>query len=63
LDDQFFSIDEFNRMTEEQEATRVTSGRLGGDEDEEADLDDVGHLFLEEGDDDAGELPSSCEDN
>ncbi|RSH81820.1 uncharacterized protein EHS24_008012 [Apiotrichum porosum] len=53
LDDQFFSIDEFNRMTEEQEATRVTSGRLGGDEDEEADLDDVGHLFLEEGDDDA----------
>jgi U3 small nucleolar RNA-associated protein MPP10 len=55
LDDSFFSIDEFNRLTEEQEAGRVTSGALGGDEDEDAELDDMGHMFLEEGDDDAGE--------
>lgn len=55
LDDQFFSIDEFNRLTEEQEAGRVTSGALGGDEDEEAELDDFGDMFLKEGDDDAGE--------
>lgn len=58
LDDQFFSIDEFNRLTEEQEAGRVTSGALGGDEDEDAELEDVGQMFLEEGDDDAGESPS-----
>jgi U3 small nucleolar RNA-associated protein MPP10 len=55
LDDQFFSIDEFNRVTEELEAGRVTSGALGGDEDEDAELDDIGQMFLEEGDDDAGE--------
>lgn len=47
LDDDFFSIDEFNRMTEEQEAERVTSGRLGGDEeDEEPELDDFSSMFL-----------------
>lgn len=56
LDDQFFSIDEFNRQTEEMEAGRVTSGALGGDEDEEAELDDMGALFLEEGEDDDAPL-------
>lgn len=47
LDDEFFSIDDFNRMTEEQEAERVTSGRLGGDEeDDEPELDDFSSMFL-----------------
>ncbi|KAL1411001.1 U3 snoRNP protein [Vanrija albida] len=53
LDDEFFSIDDFNRWTEEQEATHVTGGHLGGDDDEEAELDDIGGMFLEEGDEDA----------
>lgn len=52
LDDTFFSIDDFNRQTEEMEAGRVTSGALGGDEDEEAELEDLGAMFLEEGGDD-----------
>lgn len=30
LDDQFFSIDAFNRFTEEAEATSTSSGSLGG---------------------------------
>ncbi|KIR54083.1 U3 small nucleolar RNA-associated protein MPP10 [Cryptococcus gattii Ru294] len=46
LDDDFFSIDEFNRLTEEAEAGRLTSGRLGGDEDDEEELGDVGALML-----------------
>lgn len=58
LDDEFFSIDDFNRMTEEQEATHVTGGHLGGDDEEEAELDDIGAMFLEEGDEDARESPA-----
>ncbi|WWD16229.1 hypothetical protein CI109_100655 [Kwoniella shandongensis] len=46
LDDEFFSIDDFNRQTEELEAGRVTSGRLGGDEDDEEELGDVGAMML-----------------
>lgn len=53
LDDQFFSIDDFNRQTEEMEASRVTSGALGGDEDEDVDLEDVSSMFLKEADEDA----------
>ncbi|BEJ12311.1 hypothetical protein CspHIS471_0207710 [Cutaneotrichosporon sp. HIS471] len=56
LDDKFFSIDDFNRQTEEMEAGRVTSGALGGDEDEEGDLDDIGTMFLEEGEEDDAPL-------
>jgi U3 small nucleolar RNA-associated protein MPP10 len=56
LDDTFFSIDDFNRQTEELEAGRVTSGALGGDEDEDAELDDVGAMFLEEGEEDDAPL-------
>ncbi|BEI81609.1 hypothetical protein CcaverHIS002_0207690 [Cutaneotrichosporon cavernicola] len=56
LDDKFFSIDDFNRQTEEMEAGRVTSGALGGDEDEDADLDDIGTMFLEEGEEDDAPL-------
>ncbi|CAK9783925.1 U3 small nucleolar ribonucleo protein complex, subunit Mpp10p [Cutaneotrichosporon oleaginosum] len=56
LDDTFFSIDEFNRQTEEMEAGRVTSGALGGDEDEDAELDDMGAMFLEEGEEDDAPL-------
>ncbi|WVQ76541.1 hypothetical protein IAR50_006211 [Cryptococcus sp. DSM 104548] len=53
LDDDFFSIDEFNRQTEELEAGRVTSGGLGGEEDDEEELQDVGSMMLEgAGDDD-----------
>ncbi|WVF71882.1 hypothetical protein IAT40_006692 [Kwoniella sp. CBS 6097] len=53
LDDQFFSIDDFNRQTEEAEAGRLTSGRLGGDEDEDEDMEDVGAMMLNgAGDDD-----------
>lgn len=49
LDDDFFSIDEFNRLTEEAEAGKLSSGRLGGDEDEEDedDLGDAGALMLQ----------------
>nr|XP_018263518.1 dolichol kinase [Kwoniella dejecticola CBS 10117]OBR85676.1 dolichol kinase [Kwoniella dejecticola CBS 10117] len=46
LDDEFFSIDDFNRQTEELEAGRLTSGRLGGEEDDEEDLQDVGGMML-----------------
>lgn len=56
LDDTFFSIDDFNRQTEEMEAGRVTTGALGGDEDEDAELDDVGAMFLEEGEDEDAPL-------
>lgn len=56
LDDQFFSIDEFNRMTEEQEAGRVTSGALGGEEDDEPELEDFGSMFLSQNDEPAGRL-------
>ncbi|OWZ50099.1 U3 small nucleolar RNA-associated protein MPP10 [Cryptococcus neoformans var. grubii Br795] len=52
LDDDFFSIDEFNRLTEEAEAGRLTSGRLGGDEDDEEELGDVGALMLDGAGDD-----------
>lgn len=54
LDDDFFSIDEFNRLTEEAEAGRLTSGRLGGDEDDEEELGDVGALMLDGAGDDEG---------
>jgi len=53
LDDQFFSIDDFNRMTEEAEATSLSSGRLDDDEDEELD-EDVGQLMLNGVGDDEG---------
>ncbi|ORX33861.1 Mpp10 protein-domain-containing protein [Kockovaella imperatae] len=48
LDDDFFSIDDFNRQTEEAEAGQLSSGRLGGDEDEdEEELDeDIGGLMI-----------------
>lgn len=58
LDDQFFSIDDFNRMTEEAEATSLSSGRLDDDEDEELD-EDVGQLMLNGVGDDEGMPPSS----
>ena len=48
LDDEFFSIDDFNRLTEEAEAGRLSSGRLGGQEDEdEDDLGDAGTMMLQ----------------
>jgi U3 small nucleolar RNA-associated protein MPP10 len=50
LDDTFFSIDDFNRLTEEAEAGRVSAGRLGGDEDDEEELADVGSMMLQGGD-------------
>lgn len=53
LDDQFFSIDDFNRMTEEAEATNLSSGRLDDDEEEELD-EDVGQLMLNGVGDDEG---------
>jgi U3 small nucleolar RNA-associated protein MPP10 len=53
LDDQFFSIDDFNRMTEEAEASNLSSGRLDDDEDEELD-EDVGQLMLNGVGDDEG---------
>ena len=49
LDDNFFSIDDFNRSTEEAEAARVSSGQLGGDRDDEDDEDlgeDIGDMML-----------------
>jgi U3 small nucleolar RNA-associated protein MPP10 len=46
LDDDFFSIDDFNRQTEEAEASNLSSGRLGEDEDEEDLGGDVGQLML-----------------
>jgi U3 small nucleolar RNA-associated protein MPP10 len=55
LDDQFFSIDEFNRMTEEAEASHLSSGRLDDDEEEELD-EDVGQLMLNGVGDDDGEF-------
>jgi len=56
LDDQFFSIDDFNRMTEEAEATSLSSGRLDDDEEEELD-EDVGQLMLNGVGDDEGMSP------
>ena len=35
-DDDFFSIDDFNRQTAEMEAKRKSSGRLSGDDDDSA---------------------------
>lgn len=62
LDDDFFSIDEFNRLTEEAEAGRLTSGRLGGDEDDEEELGDVGALMLGgAGDDEGKPLTHRCD--
>lgn len=58
LDDQFFSIDDFNRMTEEAEATSLSSGRLDDDEEEELD-EDVGQLMLNGVGDDEGMSPTS----
>ncbi|WVQ78616.1 hypothetical protein IAT38_000702 [Cryptococcus sp. DSM 104549] len=52
LDDQFFSIDQFNKETEELEAGRLTSGALGGDEDDDEDLADVSNFMLEGAGDD-----------
>jgi len=50
LDDGFFSIDDFNRQTEEAEAGKLSTGRLGGDdgEDDEDDLGDAGALMLQD---------------
>ncbi|KAK4686359.1 U3 small nucleolar RNA-associated protein MPP10, partial [Tremellales sp. Uapishka_1] len=48
LDDSFFSIDEFNAVTEQAEAGHVSSGRLGGDEeDEDEELGDIGGMMLQ----------------
>lgn len=41
LDDGFFSIDEFNRETEELESHSRSSGRLSGDDDDDGDEEDV----------------------
>lgn len=54
LDDAFFSIDDFNRITEEQEAGKSSFGKLGGgkdDDDEDDDIrldDDIGDLLGED---------------
>ncbi|CDZ97200.1 U3 small nucleolar ribonucleoprotein (snoRNP) subunit-Mpp10p [Phaffia rhodozyma] len=40
LDDEFFSIDDFNRETEELEAFEVSAGKLGGDDDDDEDEED-----------------------
>ena len=55
LDDQFFSIDDFNRQTEEAEAAQVGTGRLDEDEEEELD-EDVGNLMLGGAGEDAREF-------
>lgn len=57
LDDQFFSIDDFNRMTEEAEASHLSSGRLNEDEDEELD-EDVGDMMLRGASEDGREFCS-----
>jgi U3 small nucleolar RNA-associated protein MPP10 len=50
LDDSFFSIDAFNKLTEEAEAGRVTSGRLGGDDEDEEEegLGDMAGMLLDD---------------
>lgn len=54
LDDQFFSIDDFNRITEEQEAGKASLGKLGsskGEDDDDDDIrldDDIGDLLGED---------------
>jgi U3 small nucleolar RNA-associated protein MPP10 len=53
LDDDFFSIDQFNQQTELLEAGRVTSGVLAGDEDGE-ELEDLGVEMLQKGDEGMG---------
>lgn len=50
LDDRFFSIDDFNRQTEEAEAAFATRGKLGDDDedsedDEEEDSGDLAGLL------------------
>lgn len=65
LDDQFFSIEDFNRVTEEQEAGKASLGKLGSskdEDDEETDIrldEDIGDLLgedvLEGEEDEAGE--------
>jgi U3 small nucleolar RNA-associated protein MPP10 len=55
LDDEFFSIDDFNRMTEEAEAGRLSSGRLGGeDDDDDGDIADIGSMMLSGRDEEEG---------
>ncbi len=49
LDDEFFSIDAFNRLTEESEATLLSGGALGkprggGEDDEDDEQDDADDL-------------------
>ncbi|KAJ9121733.1 hypothetical protein QFC22_002354 [Naganishia vaughanmartiniae] len=54
LDDQFFSIEDFNRVTEEQEAGKASLGKLGSskdEDDEETDIrldEDIGDLLGED---------------
>ncbi|WVO14641.1 hypothetical protein L204_102278 [Cryptococcus depauperatus] len=48
LDDDFFSIDDFNRHTEELEAGRLSSGRLSGMEEEDEDNIDLGSIWLDD---------------
>ena len=59
LDDKFFSIDEFNRLTEEAEAGRLSRGRLGGDEEDEEELGDVGTMMLQGGEEEDRKQSSS----
>ena len=55
LDDEFFSIDDFNRHTEEAEAGRLSTGRLRGEDDDDEGLEDVGSMMLGGGEGDDGE--------
>ncbi|KAJ9102536.1 hypothetical protein QFC21_002937 [Naganishia friedmannii] len=41
LDDQFFSIEDFNRVTEEQEAGKASLGKLGSSQDEDEEETDI----------------------
>ena len=61
LDDEFFSIDDFNRLTEESEAKRLTTGRLGGSEDDEEELEDTGTMLLQNGDEQESKLIGSVQ--
>jgi hypothetical protein len=68
LDDEFFSIDDFNRQTEEMESLSRSRGHLSVDDDEDDNepedvdlfhpLDEAPEAF-DEGDEDANNLSSS----
>lgn len=61
LDDSFFSIDAFNRETEELEALDVTSGNLGASSDEDA-LEEDDNDDPEQDDDDDDEMDMEDDD-